>query len=194
MHAERDDWDALVSGLREGRPAALRAFVERFSPALERIARRAIQPAMRRRFGPESVAQSVCRTFLRRAGDGQFQLTDPDSMWSLLCAIALTKVRERTRYHRRRRRHVDREEPVAAEAADARDVVDPAPTPEELAAFEDTFSSLVASLDDEERQILARRLDGRGQAEIASELGCSQRTVRRRLAELETRLRATFAA
>jgi RNA polymerase sigma factor (sigma-70 family) len=188
-----DDWEALVEGLRTGRADALRRFVGRFSPALERIARRAIAPGMRRRFGAESVAQSVCRTFLRRAGDGQFELADQDRVWSLLCAIALTKVRERTRYHLRRRRRVDREAPLASVESGDPAVVDPAPTPEDLAAFEEGFAAALASLDDEERRILELRLEEKETAQIAAELGVSARTVRRRLAELEERLRESLA-
>jgi RNA polymerase sigma factor (sigma-70 family) len=186
-----DDWDALVAGLRAGDPAALRLFIERFAPALERVANRAIDPAMRRRFGAESVAQSVCRTFLRRAGGGQFELTDPDRMWSLLVAIALTKVRDKSRFHLRKRRRLDRERAIDGDA-EALAGADPGPTPEALAAFEEGLAAVMESLDDEERRIVELRLEDRGPAEIATELGCSARTVRRRLAELETRLRAAL--
>jgi hypothetical protein len=74
---------------------------------------------VQRRVGPESIAQSVCRTFLRRAGDGQFQVRDEDALWGLLCAIALTKVRERVRFHRRHRRDLGRERPLCWLHADA---------------------------------------------------------------------------
>lgn len=185
-----EDWDALVAGVRGGDAAALRRFVERYAPAIERFADRAIEPRLRRRFGAESVAQSVCRTFLRRAGDGQFSVTDPGSLWALLAAIALTKVRERRRFHLRQRRRVDREDAVPADDAGGAALADPEPSPEDVAAFDETFEMLVGSLDEEERRILERRLEGRAPNEIAAELGCSGRTVRRRLGEMETRLRS----
>jgi RNA polymerase sigma-70 factor (ECF subfamily) len=189
------DWDELIEGVRSGDDAALHRFFNTYGPALERLAARAIEPQMRRRFGPESIAQSVCRTFLRRArGDG-FELTDGDALWRLLCAIALTKVREKVRFHMRHRRGLDREVPLDADGRDPHGVSpDRSPPPDEQAAFADAFAHLVESLEDEERRVLELRLEDRTQQEIAAEVGCSERTVRRLMRRLETRLLEAFAA
>jgi len=182
-----EDWDHLIRGLREGDEETMTAFVRRYRPALERIASGAISPGLQRRIGPESVAQSVCRTFLRRMGSDSFQLRDADSLWRLLCAIALTKVREKVRFHRRERRGVGREVPLDAAAG----VASPgAPPPDEVAAFQEVFELALRELEAEERAVLELRLEGLTQPAIAEELGCSERTVRRLLTNLETRLRA----
>ncbi len=185
------DWDRLVRGVRTGDPSALRAFYERYGPSLERVATRAIAPEMLRRFGPESVVNSVCRTFLRRARGEEFEVSDADALWRLLCAIALNKVRERVRFHRRERRALSREEHGAEPAHAPRGT--PPPSPDEAAAFRDQLEHVVASLDEEERRALELRLAGLSEEEVAKELACSERTVRRVLRRLEARLDAAFA-
>lgn len=184
-----EDWERLIAGVRGGEPEALRAFYDRYRPAIERIANRAIAPSMLRRFGAESVAHSAIRTFLRRVGTAELEVRDPDSLWQLLCAIALNKVRENARFHGRERRRASRELPEdALGAASAGD-----PAPEHVAAFREEMERFLASLDDEERRIVELRIEGRDHAEVAGALKCSERTVRRIAARLEARLLAALS-
>ena len=194
MSASEPDWDLLVAGVRSGDPAAMRIFYDRYGPSLERVAAKAIAPGMLRRFGPESIAHSVCRTFIRRARGDEFDLPDADGLWRLLCAIALNKVRERVRFHRRERRGVDRESHGGDRADPLPTAADRSTPPDEAVAFRDQLEHVLASLDDEERRFVEFRLAGRTEQEIADELGCSERTVRRMLSRLEARLTAALGA
>src|SRR5438045_1207816 len=99
MSEEPERWSRWIAGLRGNDHAAILEFWEQYGPLLERLAGKHLADALRRRVSPEDVAQSACRTFLRRARVGQFQLSDSESLWRLLCAITLTKVREQTRFH-----------------------------------------------------------------------------------------------
>ena len=186
-----DEWDRMIGGLRSGDSVVLGDFFRQYGPALERVAAGRIHPGLRRRVGPETIALSVCRTFMRRAADDQFTLEDDDSLWRLLCAITLTKVKEQTRFHLRQKRGVDREtdiDSLGEPPADTR------PTPERAALFADEFNHLVDSLDEEERGILELRLSLQTHAQIANEIGCSERTVRRVLAGLRERFNAAFGS
>lgn len=191
MTSDDDGWDRFIDGVRAGDPEALRKLVDRYGPSLERVATRAIDPAMLRRFGPESVVNSVCRTFIRRARGDEFDLPDADGLWRLLCAIALNKVRERVRYHRRERRRLSRETGVDAADRLVR-AADGDPTPDETAMFRDQLERVIASLDDEERSVLELRIAGHTEESVAAELACSERTVRRVLRRLESRLTLAF--
>lgn len=179
------DWDRWLEGLRTGEASATAEFVRQYRPALERIAAGAIPQGLRRRVGAETVAQSVCRTFLRRMEADPFDLSDSGALWRLLCAIAVCKAREKIRFHLRERRGAGRDAPLdaAAGVADAR-----GPTPEEAAAFQEMLEQLLLELDEEERSILELRLGGAEQEEVAASLGCSERTVRRLLAGLKAKL------
>lgn len=188
-----DGWDRLLAGVRSGEPEALGRFYDRYRPAIERIAARAIAPAMLRRFGAESVAHSAIRTFLRRVGTAELEVRDPDSLWQLLCAIALNKVRENARFHGREKRRAARET-SGAEAEDALAAAAAGdPSSEAVVAFRDALERCLSTLDEEERRIVELRIAGRDHAEIAEALRCSRRTVRRIAARLETRLAAALA-
>lgn len=192
-------WDRLIDGLRSGDPRILVEFCREYGPALERVADRQIGDRLRQRVGPESVVQSACRTFLRRAGEGQFQLADRDGLWRLLCAITLTKVREQVRYHRRQKRGVDQEVRIDAASADGgpsplHQMASAGPSPLEATLFADQLEQVFGTVrGDEERRILELKLQDLDNRDVASELGCSERTVRRVLGRIRERLERTLA-
>jgi hypothetical protein len=106
MPADEEWLDSLIEGLRGGEQQAVVAFFNHYGPMLERLVERNLARGLRRRLGPEDVVQSACRTFLRRAEAGEFEITDSDSLWRLLCAIALTKVRQQARFHAQQKRNI----------------------------------------------------------------------------------------
>ena len=134
------------------------------------------------------MVQSVFRTFLRRVEGGQFELDSGSDLWRLLCAITLTKVRQKGRYHQRQERDLGREVHLDGApqgwTAMPGDFEDPA----DMAEFADFFAQIVSNLDDEERTVLLLRLQGHSNAEMAEEMKVSGRTVRR----IQVRLRTRF--
>jgi len=102
-------------------------------------------------------------------------------------------VRNKARFHLRLKRT------VACEVAldEAEHGPGPAssdPTPEQVAEFAEIFAQIVDALDPEERRVLDLRLRQFTTAEIGSNLGCSDRTVRRLQARLRARLEGYLAA
>lgn len=186
----------LIEGLRAGDQHTAQEFCEEYGALLHRLAEKHLPHGLRRRVGPEDVVQSVCRTFLRRARDGAFDLADSDSLWRLLCAITLTKVREQTRFHLRRKRGLDREVHAATvfEKEERADIalLDPRPGPAAAAEFADQFQQIRASLDAEERQVVDLKLQECTNDEVAECLGCSERTVRRILKRVQSCLSRAF--
>lgn len=183
---EAETFHALIDGLRSGEPRAERAFWERFGSGLHGVASGRLSPQLRQRVGPEDIVQSVCRTFLRRAKQGEFQLDDAEQLWRLLCAIALTKVREQARFHGRHRRAIGVE--VHAEPESAMPLADGGPAPDEAIRLTDAFDGLLEALEPESRTMVLLKIDDRSNAEIATQLGCSERTVRRLLERVRAHL------
>jgi RNA polymerase sigma factor (sigma-70 family) len=195
--AETDErWERLIRGLRDGDPVVVREFCDQYGALLERVAAKHLGGPLRRRVGPEDIAQSACRTFLRRARAGEFQLADGEGLWRLLCAITLDKVREQARFHRRQKRGLDREVEAATVAGMSSGTgfaaTDPLPTPAEAAEFLDQFQRLLESLDEEQRRLVDLKLQGCTNEEAAERLGCSERTTRRLLKRVQARLERTF--
>ncbi len=189
--SEEERWQRLIHGLRDGDGEVVREFWEQYGKMLHQVAERHLAEGLRRRVGPEDVVQSACRTFLRRAQGGEFKLEDSESLWRLLCAITLTKIREQTRFHMRQKRGLDQEKAVAwglGDSAVAPDPAAPGPAPDEAAAIADHLRVLLDGLDEEERQVVDLVLQEHTQEEIAERLGCSERTVRRIFKRIKSRL------
>jgi RNA polymerase sigma factor (sigma-70 family) len=196
MTPEESRWQRQIHGLRAGDPQVVREFCAQYGTLLEKLADKHLSSAVQRRVGPDDVAQSVCRTFLRRAQEGQFQLADNADMWRLLCAITLTKVREQTRFHLRQRRALHQEVAFEnpADQSGVSGMVPQAsgPTPAELAEFSDQFQRLLATLDPEERQVLELKCQEFTYEEIAQQIGSSVRTVNRIFKRVQTHLEKCF--
>ena len=104
---EQNRWQRLIQGLRSGDGQVMREFCEQYGDLLHRVAEKHLAASVRRRVGPEDVVQSACRTFLRRARGGEFQFPGSEGLRRLLCAFTLTKVREHSRFHLRKKRGLD---------------------------------------------------------------------------------------
>jgi len=196
MAENEERWQRLIDGLRGGDARVVQEFWEHYGGLLQGLAEKHLPGGLRRRVGPEDVAQSACRTFLRRARAGEFQLADSEGLWRLLCAITLTKVREQCRFHLRQKRGLGQEVYpgfVSGESGGASlGPADPGPSPAEAAEFTDQFQRLITSLDDEERQVVDLKLQECTNDEVAQRLGCSERTVRRILKRVQARLAQAF--
>jgi RNA polymerase sigma factor (sigma-70 family) len=188
-----DAW--LIRGLAQGDPEAVRFFCDRYGPMIQQVADRHLVAGLRRRVGPESICQSACLSFLRRVRAGEYRLNDCDDLWKLLCAIALTKVREKVRYHLRHKRSVAREQPLAGpDPADeiGLDPADPRQSPADAVAFQEQFDQVLGEFTEEERELILLRLQNFTTEEIAGRMSCSERTVRRILTRVKDHMEHLF--
>ena len=184
-----DQWQSRMVQLAEGNPEAEHEFWNLYAERLQRLASQNLSSGLRRRVGAEDVVQSACRTFLRRAQDGQFEFADADSLWRLLCAITLTKVRQQARYHGRQKRAMNLERHPKNDQAMSRvgHVISSEPTPAESIEFADQLEQLLGVLDDEERTAVILKLEQHTNNEVAQQLKCSERTVRRIIGRVQSR-------
>ena len=172
-----------VQGFRDGNPELIEEFWNQYEIRLRRLAERNLGQQIRRRVGSDDVVQSAFRTFLRRAHQDEFKLSDRRSLLALLCTITLNKIREKVRYHNRQKRGIDQERYLDAIA----DLGGSEATPDEIAAFHEV-EEMIGDFSQEEQQIIQLRLENYTNQEIANQLQCSERTVRR----LVNRLRERF--
>jgi RNA polymerase sigma-70 factor, ECF subfamily len=184
---------AWLNALLDGDEAAVAEFWREYGGRLNRLADRHLSPQLQRRVAADDVIQSVCRTFFRRAREGQFELADAEALWRLLCVITLTKCRLLARFHGREQRGLDREQPLAGAversgAAPHEPAADD-PPPEQAAELADELAKLLSGLDAEEQQLVELKLQERSNDEIAAQMHCSERTVRRVLHRVQSRLR-----
>lgn len=157
---------------------------ERFFPRLVGLARKTLAGRPQRVADADDAAQSAFASFCARAGGGQFgDLLKRDDLWNLLGTITVRKSLQQAR-----REAADKRGGGKTLGEDAlRDSSGQPARLEDLAAqvpvqeFDLACEELLASLDDELRQIALLRLLGYRNREIAEQLDCTERKVERKL-------------
>ena len=163
-----------IAGLKAGEAEAADRLWHRYFNRLVQLARRKLGSAPRRVADEEDVAAIVFRNLWQGAESGHFpELRNRENLWPLLVVLTSRRVHDLLRYQKRR---------GSDEAPENLDhVIAEEPTPEFAAMTTENVSRLFALLDPVQRQIAQGKLEGLENAEIARELGCSQRTVERKL-------------
>jgi DNA-directed RNA polymerase specialized sigma24 family protein len=174
--------------LQAGDPAAARQLWERYFRRLVGLARKRLQGAPRRAADEEDVALSAFDSFCRAANEGRFpDLADRDSLWRLLVVMTARKAMHLRRDQGRQKRggaaqfatdtpHEVDEESVLGQVL-SRD-----PTPEFAAQLTEECERLLRGLgDDELKSGALLRMEGYSVEEMAVQLGCVARTVKRKL-------------
>lgn len=165
----------LLDAWRNGDELAAQVLFERYLARLTALARSRLSRKLARRLDPEDIVLSAWRSFFVAAANGRVDVPDDDNLWPLLVTLTLRKLSRQSARHLADRRSAGRD--VSSEPLHA--LIASEPTPEQAAILTDELESLLEGLDETQRHILIRRLQGETQQEIASSLGCSERAVRR---------------
>lgn len=156
---------------------------ERYVVRLTLLARSRLSQRLACRVDPEDIVLSAYRSFFLAARQQRFDLRHSGDLWRLLVKITLAKVVDQAEFHRAQRRTVDREQRIDSSqdsgghnwlAVLARD-----PSPAEVAQAIEELERLLAALPPLGAQVVQLRLQGYRQDEIAEQLDCAERTVRR---------------
>lgn len=176
--------------LREGQSDAAQQLWNHFCERLLDLARSKLPPNMARVYDEEDVAVSAFHSLCRGISARRFpDLQDRDNLWRLLVTISARKVTERRRYDSREKRHrpgaLAGSQPDAAtddSSHELANVQSPEPSPALAAEFAETCERLFGLLNEDIlRQVAQLKLEGYQNAEIAQRLGCTRRTVERKL-------------
>jgi RNA polymerase sigma factor (sigma-70 family) len=181
-----------IGDLKTGGDAGAQRLWERYFERLVRLARDQLRARGRDASeDEEDAALSAFDTFCRRAALGKFpRLASRDDLWRLLVAITVRKVIDQAERRRTAKRGGGRRLTEAdlarVDIGDAETPLDllagDEPDPEMAAMVAEEYRRLREALGEESlRRVLDLRLEGRGRAEIAAALGCTERTVTRKL-------------
>ena len=180
-----------VSQLKDGNPRAAEQLWDTYFLRMVRVARCKLQGAVGSMADEEDVALSAFKSFCRGTRDGRFkQLPEREDPWPLLLALITNKAIDLLRYERRVKRcgrgpqYVPSMGPEEAAAVDVAlsQLIGKEPDPqaafqsaEECQEILDRFSDTIL------RAIALWKMEGFTSEEIASKLGCTTRTVERKL-------------
>ena len=172
-----------VNAFKQSDDTAIGEFWKEHEIRLKRIAARYISVPVKQRFDEQDIAQSAFRSFARQMHEQDFEFDNRNDVANLLFAIAANKAKEKARYHLRQKRGIDQEVYISHLAN-----LDRAePTPDEQVAFNEIFE-LIGAFAEDEQKIIQLRMEGHSQQDIAVQLRCSERTVRRKLKVIQKQL------
>lgn len=174
--------DALVDAARNGDRDALHTLLTQHLPTMVAFLRLQIGPGLRARESVHDLAQSVCVDILRDLDKFEFRGEPSFRRWLLVCA--LRKIRMKHRYYHAERRDVAREvarldDSAAASVAELYATIH---TPGRIAAGReavDRFERAFDRLPEGHRTaIILRRYVGLSWAEVATQMGGTETSVR----------------
>ena len=187
-----DSFQNLLTRLRNGDQAAAASVFHEFASRLVGLARTRLSDRFRQKVDPEDVVQSVYKSFFWRVADGQFELQDSDSLWTLLTVITLHKCGHQVEHYRAACRDVQREQrPVVSDTESSVrsfEALAREPQPSEAVMLTEVLEQLMSTLDERERLILTLRLQGHDISEIGRQIQRTERTVNLVLERIRQRL------
>lgn len=170
---------------------AFRKIWERYSARMAGFARRRLHGRAQAIGDEEDVLQSVFRVAFQRARDGKLDhVDDREDLWKLLIGITAWKARDHVRKHTREKRGGGKVHNEAAlgdadsENAGIEGLVVTRLTPELSVLMAEELERLLSLLgcqDDSLRVTAELRMEGADNHEIQEKLGCSERSVERKL-------------
>lgn len=188
MESEKTSTDSqtLAQRVAAGDDLAADTVFQRYLRRLTALARARLAPRVGRRVDPDDAVQSAFLSFFLGARRGQFTIERSGDLWRLLATITARKVARLVTFHQASKRNVRREaSPYDSDARSDFQTADPhARNVDEAAILADELADIMQQLPTELRSVLQMRLQDASIAEIASSLGRTERTVRRKLEEL----------
>jgi len=180
-----------VSQLKDGDPQAAQQLWNTYFSRMVKAARARLHGAASRMADEEDVALSAFKSFCRGTQDGRFpQLHEHEDPWPLLLALTRHKAIDLVRYERRVKRggtgihstaSASLESPPQ-EWANLSELIGREPDPQITLQIAEECQHLLDSISDTIlRAVALWKMEGFTTEEIAGKLGCTTRTVERKL-------------
>jgi DNA-directed RNA polymerase specialized sigma24 family protein len=183
-----------LGDLKSGGDAAAQHLWERYFDRLVHLARRKLQARAGAAEDEEDAAVSAFDSFCRGAREGRYpRLADRDDLWRLLVVITIRKALDQIQRQAAQKRGGDRlmgEADLAdrdERGAGLDDLAGREPSPALAAMVAEEYRRLKSRLgDDSLPLVLDLRLEGYSVGDIAERMGCTVRTVSRKLSVIRT--------
>lgn len=171
----------LLDRLRAGDDRAVSTLWEQYFKRMLFVARKKLGGAQRKARDEEDIALSAFKSFCVGFQKGRIEYIGKDcELWPLLVTLTINKTIDHLRHENRQKRS-----PAMDTTATAEDLLSGEFSPELQLIADESIAKLLEALeetgDPSLRSLALLKLEYQPVAEIASELGCTVRTVQRKL-------------
>lgn len=185
----------LLSRLGHGEEQAAAEIFNRHVNRLVALAATRVSQRFAQRVDPEDVVQSAFRSFFRDAKNGRYHFQRSGDLWRLLAAITLNKLYRQIEFHGAAKRNARREQCKRKPDPDQSSIeywVSREPTADAAVELIDEVGAVMQALEPNDRKVLELRLQDLSTEEIAEQMRCSDRTVRRALERIRALVEHRF--
>ena len=188
MSMQNDEFRNLMDEVRSGsEDAAVRA-LELYGDHIYRAVRRKLNRALRPRFDSQDFVQAVWASFFRHRSQ-VVKFEGPDELIAFLTRVAGNKVIDECRHRlQTQKANVNRECSIDDDLPQGAVPIGREPAPSQVAIANEQWERMIEGLPARYRRMLELRAQGETQKRIAKLLGVDERTVRRVLRRLGSRL------
>jgi DNA-directed RNA polymerase specialized sigma24 family protein len=185
--SQPEGFQELIRLARAGDEAASARLAQDFEPLIRRFVRfrmrgRSDQDRLRPELDSADICQSVLKSLFMGLRDGRFELGRPEQLQKLLAAMVRFKVAAKAR-----RLGVNLRDVLDLQAPLNR--ADSAPAPEKVVDDRDLLETILKRFEEDELDLLVRRLDDQPWTEIATTVGGTPEALRKKLARALERVR-----
>jgi RNA polymerase sigma-70 factor (ECF subfamily) len=177
---------SLLRRFRAGHQSAATQLYLRYAERLGNFATAKTGRDLVARVDPDSIVQSVFRSFFRRAQDGQYHVAPGEELWKLLLVMALNKIRSAATHHHAQRRDTRKTQSMADLEGSLRDEKWSDQTSFDILRM--TIDEMLSTLTESQRAMVTLRIEGHEVDVIAEKTGRSKRSVERILQSFRQQL------
>jgi RNA polymerase sigma-70 factor (ECF subfamily) len=189
-----DDFTDLMRRARSDDPAAIREFLARFEREVQMMVRTRLPRKLRTQFDSVDFVQAVWQSFFSDLREHPRDFANIEHLRGFLAGVVRNKVREQHRRLTRTEKYdVAREQSLYIRRGDRevlRELVSPEPSPSEVVQADDRMAQLTAGRSPREVEVVRLRLQGLTFVEIAARTRIEERTVRRIIESVRSRMEA----
>lgn len=183
-----ETFEALLLRVHQGSHEAAWELVERYGEHIRAVVRRRMHPALRTFLDSDDFVQSVWGSLVR-IGPRLSAIDRPEQLVALLARMARNKVIDEVRRRTGTEKHRVTQQALPEDSVKAKIVTIhyEQPTPSQYAMARERWEHILKGESQRDIRIVELRLGGSTFAEIATELECNERTVRRTIERLRDR-------
>jgi RNA polymerase sigma factor (sigma-70 family) len=182
MNNNDEAFGEFINRLRNGTDDAANRVFSRYSRSLLNLARRHLEPALKRKIDADDVIQSVMRTFIGHCRAGDYDLVNWESIWGLLSLIVCRKCAAVANRYHSQKRDINKERSVHKRDENYEQDWEfslAQPSVDSGLLLIETLEEMLTGLKPIDKQIVCRIVAGETVGQIADACNISRRTVER---------------